>query len=68
MDAAPAAAKRQELAEALKAELDERLHRCKAKIDAVLAEENCVLIANAGMEEVSPGKFCTVVSTAIRSL
>lgn len=60
--------KRVELAEAQKREQEERLQRCKAKIEAVLKEENCTLIANAGMEEVTPGKFCTVVAPGIRAL
>jgi hypothetical protein len=59
---------REELSGAVKREQEARLQRCKARIEAALKEENCVLTANAGMEEIQPGKFVTVTAPGIRAL
>jgi hypothetical protein len=60
--------KRAELSEALKAEVRERVQRCRAKIEAVLKEENCILTATPVLEEASPGVFVTKASPGIRAL
>lgn len=62
------AAKRAELSEAVKAEVRERVQRCRAKIEAVLKEENCMLTATPVLEEASPGVFVTKASPGIRAL
>jgi hypothetical protein len=59
---------REGLSGAVKREQESRIQRCRAKVEAALKEENCVLTANAGMEEIQPGKFITVTAPGIRAL
>jgi hypothetical protein len=61
-------AKREELTKEVKKEREERLQRCKAKIEAVLKEENCILTASVTTEMAAPDKFILVGNPGIRAL
>jgi hypothetical protein len=60
--------KREELTEAMKQERDERLQRCKSRIEAVLKSEKCILTANISTREAAVGQFVLVGEPAIRAL
>ena len=60
--------KRLELAQAIKLEKEERCKRCMGRIEAILKEENCLLVANVGFEEIANGKFGIISNPGIRAL
>lgn len=60
--------KREELTEAMKKEREERLQRCKAKIEKVLKDEKCMLTASITTQEAAPGQFVLVGNPGIRAL
>lgn len=64
----PAMDRREELTKEMRKERDERLQRCKSKIEAVLKEENCILTANITTQEAAPGQFVLVGNPGIRAL
>lgn len=65
---APAVSKREELAQAIQTEQKERAHRCKARMETILKEENCSLFATAQLQEVNPGQFVIVAAPGVKAL
>jgi len=65
---APKMSKRDELSQAVKAELMERGRRCMARIEVILKEENCLLTAEIHFEEAAPGKWVTVCNPGVKAL
>jgi hypothetical protein len=59
---------REQLAQAVRAELQDRSKRAMSKIEAILREENCVLEARISLPEVSPGIFGLTAEPGVRAL